>query len=246
MTWRCPSVRSRERGRDRLQQAPVGVGDHRSVDLPAQDCELVARHDDLEVLRAARTYSEAKQRNEETADNAVHEDSGSARIAAGQRPRPSFRHPQGEVGLCSTQCSSGAVPAGEFGANGQPCQQLEEPVEDATHGVKGWSASPLVSALDRICGTHRHGPQPFRVVDPPPPPQHGPRRPPTDVHPRQCSRRVVAQSHQPDDCREQPVLTRLQGRSGSSGILIVGAPERSVAPIPWVLGWAPSLADCPL
>ena len=41
----------------------------------------------------APTHSEANQRNEEAVHNAVHEDSGSARIAAGQRPRPSFRHP---------------------------------------------------------------------------------------------------------------------------------------------------------
>ena len=28
--------------------------------------------------------------------DSVHEDSASARISAGQRPRPSFRHPQGK------------------------------------------------------------------------------------------------------------------------------------------------------
>ena len=39
--------------------------------------------------------------DQESVGDSVHEDSGSARIAAGQRPRPSFRHPQGvrcEVG----------------------------------------------------------------------------------------------------------------------------------------------------
>ena len=31
---------------------------------------------------------------QESVQDSVHEDSASARIAAGQRPRPSFRHPQ--------------------------------------------------------------------------------------------------------------------------------------------------------
>ena len=45
--------RSRERGRNRPKQAAVGVGELGSVDLPAQHSELVAQHDDIEVLRAA-------------------------------------------------------------------------------------------------------------------------------------------------------------------------------------------------
>ena len=40
----------------------------------------------------------------------------------------------------------------------KPCQQREEPVKDATHEVPGWSAKPLVSAHDRIMGTHRTSP----------------------------------------------------------------------------------------
>ena len=55
------SARSRERGRDRSEQAPVGVGEFGAVDLSAQHTELVAQHDDLEVLRAARTHSEPSQ-----------------------------------------------------------------------------------------------------------------------------------------------------------------------------------------
>ena len=47
------SARSRERGRYRPEQAPVGVGELGSVDLPAQHSELVAQHDDLDVLPAA-------------------------------------------------------------------------------------------------------------------------------------------------------------------------------------------------
>ena len=55
------SARSRERGRDRCEQAPAGVGELGSVDLAAQHSELVAQHDDLKVLRAARTHSEPSQ-----------------------------------------------------------------------------------------------------------------------------------------------------------------------------------------
>ena len=47
------SARSRERGRYRFEQARVGVGELGSVDLSAQHSELVAHHDDLEVLGAA-------------------------------------------------------------------------------------------------------------------------------------------------------------------------------------------------
>ena len=47
------SARSRERGRYRPEQAPVGVGELGSVDLSAQHSELVAQHDDLKVLAAA-------------------------------------------------------------------------------------------------------------------------------------------------------------------------------------------------
>ena len=35
--------------------------------------------------------------DQESVRDSVHEDSTSARIAAGQRPRPSFRHPQGRL-----------------------------------------------------------------------------------------------------------------------------------------------------
>ena len=80
--------------RDSAQQRPVLVGEGWSVVLSVQDCDLVAQHDDLEVLRASQAHS-------------------------------------------------------------QPCQQREEPVQNATHEAPGWSAKPLVSAHDRIVGTHR-------------------------------------------------------------------------------------------
>ena len=47
--------------RDGVQQGPVLVGERWSVVLLVQDCELVAQHDDLKVLRAARTHSESSQ-----------------------------------------------------------------------------------------------------------------------------------------------------------------------------------------
>ena len=47
------SARPRERGRNRSEQAAVGVGELGSVDLSAQHSELMAQDDDLEVLGAA-------------------------------------------------------------------------------------------------------------------------------------------------------------------------------------------------
>ena len=38
--------------------------------------------------------------DQESVRDSVHEGSASARIAAGQRPRPSFRHPQGDRREC--------------------------------------------------------------------------------------------------------------------------------------------------
>ena len=43
----------RERGCDGAEQGAVVVVECWSVDLAAQDCELVAQHDDLEVLRVS-------------------------------------------------------------------------------------------------------------------------------------------------------------------------------------------------
>ena len=42
--------------------------------------------------------------DQESVRDSGHEDSASARIAAGQRPRPSFRHPQGAHGAASAAC----------------------------------------------------------------------------------------------------------------------------------------------
>ena len=80
--------------RDRTQQGPVLIGERWSVVLPAQDCELVAQHDDLEVLRASRAHSQARQRRQQPVQNATHRFPGCKRIMPGQRTRPYFGHPQ--------------------------------------------------------------------------------------------------------------------------------------------------------
>jgi len=83
-----------ERGCDRAEHAPVVIVEGRPVDLAAEYAELVAQHDEFEVLRAPRTHSQTRQRRQKPVQDAIHGASGSAGSAAGQPPRPSFRHPQ--------------------------------------------------------------------------------------------------------------------------------------------------------
>lgn len=82
-----------QRLRDRAQQSPVIVFDSRSQELASQHCELVAQHDDLEVLRPSRPDRQTDEPNDEAIQGATHEPP-SARVRAGQPSRPSFRHPQ--------------------------------------------------------------------------------------------------------------------------------------------------------
>ena len=49
------------------------------------------------LTRGFALHPGTRNRYQESVHDAVHEDSASARIAAGQRPRPSFRHPQGSA-----------------------------------------------------------------------------------------------------------------------------------------------------
>ena len=79
--------------RDGTQQGPVLVGERWSVVLALQDCELVTQHDDLKVLRASRTHSQARQRHQQQVQNATHRTPGCKRIMPGQRTRPHFGHP---------------------------------------------------------------------------------------------------------------------------------------------------------
>ena len=93
------SLRSGQGRRDGAEQGPILVGERWSVVLSAQDCELVAKHDDLKVLRASR----ARQRHEQPVQNATHRTPGCKRIMPGQRARPYFWHPQ--AGISWTACS---------------------------------------------------------------------------------------------------------------------------------------------
>jgi hypothetical protein len=84
-----------------IPQAAVVIVEFGAVDPASWYGELVVQNNDLEVLQAARADSEASERCEESAEDAVHKASASAAIIAGQRPQPSIRHPQ--VGLVSSR-----------------------------------------------------------------------------------------------------------------------------------------------
>ena len=107
---------SRQGRRDRTQQGPVLIGERWPVGLSAQDCELVAEHDDLKVFRASRAHSQARQRHQQPVQNATHgpqdrqrricsarhdrvfgqpKTPRMQRIVPGQRTRPHFRAPTG-------------------------------------------------------------------------------------------------------------------------------------------------------
>ena len=58
--------------RDGIQQGSVFVCKSWSVVFTVQDCELVAKHDDLVVLRVSRAHSQARQRHEQPVQNATH------------------------------------------------------------------------------------------------------------------------------------------------------------------------------
>ena len=83
--------------RDRTQQRPVLIDERWPVVLPARDCELVAKHDDLEDLRASRANSQARQRHQQPVQNPTHRTPGCRRIMAGQRPRPHLGHPHAQT-----------------------------------------------------------------------------------------------------------------------------------------------------
>ena len=67
----CPSWAG-ERGGDRSEEGSIIVVECWSVDLAAQDGELVAEHDDLEVLGTAGTKRETGQRRDEVVEDARH------------------------------------------------------------------------------------------------------------------------------------------------------------------------------
>ena len=54
------------------------VVDRGSVDLAAEDAELMAEHDELEILGSARAHGEAGQAGDKAVENARHSVSASA------------------------------------------------------------------------------------------------------------------------------------------------------------------------
>ena len=72
--------------RDRAEQAPVPVGEGRPLGLAAQNGELVAQHDHLEILRSSRAHRQPSQRHKEPVQDANH-DPQAWTITPGQRPR---------------------------------------------------------------------------------------------------------------------------------------------------------------
>ena len=75
-------------------RARVLVGGRWSVVLSAQDCEFVAKHDDLEVLRVSRAQSQACQRGEEPVQNATHATPKIGSVTPVQRAMTEFGHPR--------------------------------------------------------------------------------------------------------------------------------------------------------
>ncbi len=85
---------SGERGGDRGEERSVVVVEGWPVGLSAEDLDLMAQHDDLEVLGPSGADREAGQRRDEGVQNSVHEPSGSVNVSPGQHPRPNIRPPQ--------------------------------------------------------------------------------------------------------------------------------------------------------
>ncbi|MFN0027563.1 MAG: hypothetical protein ACKV2O_10355 [Acidimicrobiales bacterium] len=66
------------RGCDGAEQRPVGVVEYGSVNLAGLDGELVAKHDDLEVLGTTRADRETGDHGDESVENEGHSWSASA------------------------------------------------------------------------------------------------------------------------------------------------------------------------
>lgn len=65
-----------ERGRDRAEHRSVFVVELGSAVLAFEDGELVAEHNDLEVLGVSRPHGEMCQHREEPLEEAIHENPG--------------------------------------------------------------------------------------------------------------------------------------------------------------------------
>ena len=81
-----------ERGCDGSEQASVVVVELGSGALALQDSELVAEHEDLEVLGAFRAYGQACQRRQEPVEDTKHENKDAA-CRPWSAPPTEFRAP---------------------------------------------------------------------------------------------------------------------------------------------------------
>ncbi len=84
-----------ECGGDRSEQRSVIVVEGWPVGLSAEDLDLMAEHDDLEVLGATGTDSEAGQGSDEAVENARHSRSASPAFRLVNPHDRIFRPPQG-------------------------------------------------------------------------------------------------------------------------------------------------------
>ena len=89
----------RERGRARAtaprserSSSVVEVG---PLDLATKNGELMAEHDDLEVLGATRAHRESSQRGDETVKISIHKAPSSWSVLPGQRRTAGFSAPTG-------------------------------------------------------------------------------------------------------------------------------------------------------
>ena len=183
--WRdepAGSLWSGQGRRDGTEQGPVLVGEGWSVVLPVQHCELVTQHDDLEVLRASRAHSQARQRHEQPIQDATHGLPGCKRIMPGQRARPYFGHPHAAIAPSRTRSSSARAGRSvcrrrtvSWWRRTMISRSFECPERTAKRaneasnryrmrdtGSQDASASCLVSAHDHISGTHTLS-GPFRL-----------------------------------------------------------------------------------
>ena len=92
----------------------------RLLGLAAQNGELVAQHDDLEILRSPRAHRQPSQRHEEPVQDANHEPSAWA-ITPGQHVRAHFGPPQ--ASSSSPRVSQPPISRGERCAGGIPDQR---------------------------------------------------------------------------------------------------------------------------
>lgn len=73
---RCDEPAAVSPARQRLgngsEESAIVIVDRRSVDLAAQDCELVPQHDDLKVFAATRPGGEPDEAHQEEVQGASH------------------------------------------------------------------------------------------------------------------------------------------------------------------------------